>query len=195
MKVKGNTIYTILPGLIVCLGLMLLGIYVADLLGLLLIKLEILPSGNTSPISGIFISILFGIMIRNTIGLHTIFKPGVLFSLKYVLRIGIVFLGIRLSIVDALKLGIWGLPLIIICIASGLLITLYFTKKMGQSERLGTLIATGTGICGITAIMAVSPVIKARENEISYAVANITIFGLVVMRSEEHTSELQSRGH
>lgn len=181
MKVKGNTIYTTLPGLIVCLGLMLLGIYVADLLGLLLVKLEILPSGNTSPISGIFISILFGIMIRNTIGLHTIFKPGVLFSLKYVLRIGIVFLGIRLSIVDALKLGIWGLPLIIICIASGLLITLYFTKKMGQSERLGTLIATGTGICGITAIMAVSPVIKARENEISYAVANITIFGLVGM--------------
>lgn len=50
-----------------------------------------------------------------------------------------------------------------------------------QSNRLGTLIASGTGICGVTAIMAVSPVVKAKDNEISYAVANITIFGLVGM--------------
>lgn len=52
---------------------------------------------------------------------------------------------------------------------------------MNQSMRLGTLIASGTGICGVTAIMATSPVIKAKENEISYAVANITIFGLTGM--------------
>src|SRR5690625_7494765 len=52
---------------------------------------------------------------------------------------------------------------------------------MQQSERLGTLIACGTGMCGVTAIMATSPVIKAKENEISYAVANITIFGLIGM--------------
>src|SRR5699024_10210163 len=49
------------------------------------------------------------------------------------------------------------------------------------SNRLGTLIACGTGICGVTAIMATSPVIEAKENEISYAVANITIFGLTGM--------------
>src|SRR5699024_10597185 len=55
------------------------------------------------------------------------------------------------------------------------------TQKMQQSHRLGTLIACGTGICGVTAIMATSPVIKAKDNEISYAVANITIFGLVSM--------------
>jgi uncharacterized membrane protein YadS len=43
------------------------------------------------------------------------------------------------------------------------------------------LIACGTGICGVTAIMAISPVLKAKDNEISYAVANITIFGLIGM--------------
>src|SRR5699024_2749211 len=52
---------------------------------------------------------------------------------------------------------------------------------MKQSKRLGTLIAGGTGICGVTAIMAISPVIKAKDNEVSYAVANITVFGLVGM--------------
>jgi uncharacterized membrane protein YadS len=80
-----------------------------------------------------------------------------------------------------LKLGAWGLPLIVACISAGLFVTLFFTKKLGQSNRLGTLIATGTGICGVTAIMATVPVIKAKENEISYAVANITIFGLIGM--------------
>src|SRR5690625_1609506 len=181
MKFKGNSISMILPGLVICFVLMLLGIYVADLLGILLVGLGLLPVGSSSPISGIFVSILLGIIIRNTIGLNKFFQAGVEFSLKYVLKIGIILLGIRLSIIEALKLGTWGLPLIIICIASGLIITLYFTKKMGQSQRLGTLIATGTGICGVTAIMAVSPVVKAKDNEISYAVANITIFGLVGM--------------
>ena len=181
MKAKGNAISAILPGLMICFALMLLGIYVADLLGVLFVNLGLLPAGHASPISGIFVAILLGIMIRNTIGLHKLFQAGVAFSLKYVLRIGIVLLGLRLSIMEALKLGTWGLPLIIICIASGLVMTLYFTKKLGQSRRLGTLIATGTGICGVTAIMAVSPVVKAKDNEISYAVANITIFGLVGM--------------
>src|SRR5690625_840939 len=52
---------------------------------------------------------------------------------------------------------------------------------MNHYIRLATLIACGTGICGVTAIMATSPVIKAKEDEISYAVANITIFGLTGM--------------
>src|SRR5699024_3872425 len=90
-------------------------------------------------------------------------------------------LGLRLSLIEALKLGALGIPLIITCISAGLFLTLYLTNKMKQSKRLGTLIACGTGICGVTAIMATSPVIKAREDEISYAVANITIFGLTGM--------------
>lgn len=181
METKKNFVKIVLPGIIICFVLMVFGIYLADLLGVLLVQIGLLPAGSASPISGIFISILFGIIIRNTIGLHEMFLAGVKYSLTYALRIGIILLGLRLSITEALKLGTWGLPLIIICIASGLIVTLYFTKKMGQSNRLGTLIATGTGICGVTAIMAVSPVVKAKDNEISYAIANITVFGLVGM--------------
>src|SRR5690625_3748880 len=67
------------------------------------------------------------------------------------------------------------------CIASGLFIAVYLTNKMNQSSRLGILIAGGTGICGVTAIMAIPRVIEAQDNAISYAVANITIFGLTGM--------------
>lgn len=140
-----------------------------------------MPDGASSPISGIFIAIIIGILIRNTLGLNKIFESGIQFTFKYILRLGIILLGFRLSLIEALKLGGWGIPIILICIFLGLFITLYFTNKLNQSLRLGTLIACGTAICGVTAIMTVSPIIKAKDNEISYAVANITIFGLIGM--------------
>lgn len=176
-----NPIVKVLPGVAICLFVILTGIYIAELFGKLIVQFNLLPAGSASPISGIFVAILIGIIIRNVIGLHISFIDGVKFSLKYALRIGIILLGLRLSLTEALKLGTWGLPLIVACVSCGLIVTLYFTKKMGQSERLGTLIACGTGICGVTAIMATAPVVKAKDNEISYAVANITIFGLVGM--------------
>lgn len=176
-----NYVAMILPGIVLCFIVMMLGIYFADLIGVAIIKFNILPEGSASPVSGIFVAILIGIIIRNILRLHPIFMEGAAFSVKYALRAGIILLGLRLSLIEAIKLGAWGIPLVIVCISSGIFITLYFTKKLNQSKRLGTLIACGTGICGVTAIMATSPVLKAKDNEISYAVANITIFGLVGM--------------
>ena len=168
-------------GVFLALIVTILGIYGAQLIGVGLEKINLLPEGGASPISGIFVAILIGIIVRNFIGLHESFYSGIAFTLKYALRTGIILLGLRLSLAEAFKLGAWGLPLIVITISSGLIITLYFTKRMNESIRLGTLIAAGTGICGVTAIMAISPVIKAKDDEISYAVANITIFGLIGM--------------
>src|SRR5699024_2751219 len=170
-----------LPGLLICLLVMLLGIYGAELIGIIMIEFGLLSKGTKTPVSGIFVAIIIGIIIRNMINLPDIFKAGISYSVKYALRAGIILLGLRLSLVEALKLGVMGVPLIVVCISSGLFITLYLTNKMKQSNRLGTLIACGTGICGVTAIMATSPVIKAKEDEISYAVANITIFWLIGM--------------
>lgn len=178
---KPNRIIGILPGLVLCFLVMLLGIYGAEFIGFLLKALGLLSEESSTPISGIFIAILIGIMIRNFINLPDLFAKGIRFSMKYILRVGIILLGLRLSLVEALKLGAFGIPLIVVCISAGLIITLYLTRKMNQSMKLGTLIASGTGICGVTAIMATAPVIKAKENEVSYAVANITIFGLTGM--------------
>ncbi|GGP16507.1 YeiH family protein [Oceanobacillus neutriphilus] len=176
-----NIVIDILPGLLLCVVVMFLGIYGAELIGYIMIWTGLLSEGSSTPVSGIFVAILIGIVIRNVINLSDIFTKGISFSMKYVLRTGIILLGLRLSLMEALKLGAFGVPLIVACISVGLALTLFLTKKMNQSMRLGTLIASGTGICGVTAIMATSPVIKAKENEISYAVANITIFGLTGM--------------
>jgi uncharacterized integral membrane protein (TIGR00698 family) len=176
-----SLISVILPGILLCLVVMIVGIYLAELIGVMIVKFEILPEGSSSPVSGIFVAIILGMIIRNTVNMHQIFRSGVAFAVKYALRAGIILLGLRLSLNEALRLGAWGIPLIIACISCGIIVTLYITKKLNQSNRLGTLIACGTGICGVTAIMAISPVLKAKDNEISYAVANITIFGLIGM--------------
>lgn len=171
----------LIPGLLICIFVMFLGIYGAELIGYLMIKAGFLSEGSGTPVSGIFVAIIIGVLIRNAIPLSPVFQKGIGFSLKYALRAGIVLLGLRLSLMEALKLGAMGIPLIVACISAGLFMTLFLVKRMQQSTRLGTLIACGTGICGVTAIMATAPVIEAKEDEISYAVANITIFGLTGM--------------
>lgn len=176
-----TSIKDLTPGVIVSIVVMLVGIYGATWLGKLLIQMDVLVEGSKTPISAIFVAIIVGILIRNTIGIHPLFVKGIRFSMKYALRFGIILLGFKLSLIEALTLGAIGIPFIVVCISAGLFMTLYLTKKMQQSTRLGMLTACGTSICGITAIMIVAPMIKAKENEISFSVANITLFGLIGM--------------
>jgi len=146
--------------------------------------------GDKGVISYIIVAILAGILVRNIIGLHSIFKPGVGFCLKKLLRVGIIMMGIRLSIYNVLMIGAWGIPIVILCILVGLIVTTYFTRLLKLPERLGTLIAVGTSICGASAIVATAPGIEAKEEEVSYAIANITIFGLVAMFAYPYLAHL-----
>ena len=85
-------------------------------------------------------------------------------------------MGIRLSISDILLYGSQGLLVIIPCIVISILIV---KNLRGYFRYLSLLIAVGTSICGATAIVALAPAINAKKEEISYAIANITIFGLL----------------
>ncbi|WP_018923663.1 YeiH family protein [Salsuginibacillus kocurii] len=171
----------IFPGLLLCFVVMMGAMFAADVLGAWINQLQGLPQDGSSPISSIFIAIIAGLIIRNFLGLHEAFKDGVNFSVKVVLKLGIILLGIRLSFLDVITLGAWGIPIILICVVTGVMVTLWITTKMQQSHRLGTLTAVGTGICGVTAIVGTAPGIKANDEEIAYAVGNITIFGILAM--------------
>ncbi len=64
-------------------------------------------------VSFILVAIVVGMIIRNTLGLSDVFAPGVAFSLKKLLRLGIILLGIRLSIIDVLEIGGFGIPIVL----------------------------------------------------------------------------------
>lgn len=165
----------ILPGLLLALAIAVAGGFVSDFIG---IDLMGLPK---SPISGILVAILIGVAARNLLPLPAAVDAGIRFSLKRVLRFGIVLLGIRLSVGELGAIGLRSLPVIIVAAGTALVAVTFLSRRLGIGARLGTLIAVGTSICGATAIVATAPAIGARDNEVAYAVACITLFGVVAM--------------
>jgi len=132
-------------------------------------------------ISDILIAILLGLFIRNAIGVSESCEEGVKFALERVLRLGIILLGLRLSLQDVVATGGAAMLLVFTCIAVALS-TAYAIGRLFQiPPRLTALIGVGTSICGNTAIVATAPAIGAKEEEVSFAVAVITLFGLIAV--------------
>ena len=182
MSAPLRKVLDVLPGLALAIGVMLVAGEVAQRLGAGLLRLQgVDPAGRASPISGISMAIVLGLVAANTIGTAALFRPGLAFAVKRMLRLGIILVGIRLSIFDVLKLGAWGIPIVALIIAVALVAATFFARVLGVSDRLGTLAAASTAICGVTAALSVGPVIEAEESEVAYTVANVTLFGLMAM--------------
>ena len=171
------------PGVAAALVVMLAGFGLADQVGRAILASQGLT--GSSPVSGVPVAIVLGLLIRNLAlgsGRATAtLAPGLKLATTTVLRLGIVLVGIRLSLFDVLKLGLAGLPVVLAAIATGLLFVTWFNRRLGLPPRLGTLIAAGTSICGVTAIVSTAPAIEADEREVAYAVANVVLFGLFGM--------------
>ena len=134
-----------------------------------------------SPISTAMIAILIGIFFGNIFKVRDSFQKGLDFTREYILKLGIICLGIQLKPFEFLDFGKLAIPLILICIISVLIIIKLLIMKFKIPTRMAYLISIGSTVCGTTAIMATAPVIKANKNEISYAIANITLFGIISM--------------
>jgi uncharacterized integral membrane protein (TIGR00698 family) len=170
----------LVPGIVAALLVMIVGFWLAEIIGRAILAAQGLAAGG-SPISGVPLAIVLGLLLRNTIGLPSSLAPGLKFCVTTVLRLGIVLVGIRLSAFDVARLGLAGLPVVLAAVAAGLLFVTWFNRRVGLPPRLGTLVAAGTSICGVTAIVSTAPAIDADEREVAYAVANVVAFGLFGM--------------
>ncbi|MFI5197875.1 MAG: YeiH family protein [Thermoanaerobaculia bacterium] len=132
-------------------------------------------------VSAVAIAIIFGILIRNLLGLPDACRPGTSFTVKRALRLGIGLMGAQLSLGQVLETGGKSVLVVAACIVLAILVVRLVSMRMGLSDRLGTLLGVGTSICGVTAIVATAPVIEAREEETSLAVTTITVFGLLAV--------------
>lgn len=125
-------------------------------------------------------AILIGLLVANTIGLHRIFRPGVL-TYEFWLKIGIVLLGSRFVLGDIAKLGGTSLVQILVDMTVAGTIILLAARAFGLSGKLGSLLAIGTSICGVSAIVAARGAIRARNSDVSYAIAAILALGAVAL--------------
>src|SRR5258707_1817088 len=123
-------------------------------------------------------AILIGLLITNTIGLHRVFRPGVL-TYEFWLKVGIVALGSRFVLGDIAKLGGTSLIQVLVDMTVGVTIILVAARAFGLSGKLGSLLAIGTSICGVSAIIAAKGAIRARNADVSYAIAAILALGAV----------------
>ena len=165
----------VLPGIILAFVLYTLSQGFNNILGIELLGYE------KSPISTAMIAILLGMLFGNFFQIRESFLKGLDFTQKYILKLGIIFLGIQLKPFEFLEFGKIAIPLIIICVISVLIVIKLVIKKLKIPTRMAYLISIGSTVCGTTAIMATAPVIGAKKNEVSYAIANITLFGILSM--------------
>ncbi|MDJ0654841.1 MAG: putative sulfate exporter family transporter [Xanthomonadales bacterium] len=172
----GNAPLTgLVAGIVLAVVLGIAGKLAADYIGTDLLGL------SRSPISPIMLAIVLGIIAANVIEMPEAWRAGFKFCTTRVLQLGIVLLGFRLSLTSAGTIGLQAAPLVIGCVVAALALVSVAGRLMHLPGPLNGLIAVGTSICGCTAIVATAPLIRARDAEISYAIATITVFGLVAM--------------
>ena len=123
-------------------------------------------------------AIVFGVVIANTVGVARIFRPGVA-TYEFWLKAGIILLGARFILGDILKLG--GISLILVFVAITLSITFmtWLGRRFGLSPALTTLLAVGSSICGVSAIIATQGAIDADEDDSATAIAAILALGAI----------------
>ncbi len=84
-----------------------------------------------------------------------------------ILRAGIICVGAKLSFLDVVAIGSQSVPIVAVCVGATMAATLAYSRLFQLPPRLGSLLAAGTSICGVTAITAVAPAIGATQAEVS----------------------------
>jgi len=123
-------------------------------------------------------AILLGLLISNTVGVPEVFRPG-LATYEFWLKAGIVLLGSRFLLGDVLKLGGISLALVGIEIALSLMFMTALGNAFGLKPKLTSLLAVGSSICGVSAIIAAKGAIDADDEDSSFAIAAILSLGAI----------------
>ena len=132
-------------------------------------------------LSPMMLAMLIGIALRNTAGAMASAKPGIAFSIKRLLRLAIVLLGLQLTAAQLIAVGGRGLAIIAATLLATFLFTTWAGRRLGVDRKLCQLIAAGSSICGASAVMATNTVTRAPDEDAAYAVACVTVFGSLLM--------------
>jgi len=149
--------------------------------GLVLVGLGTLAADAVSnaigPLSTLVAAVIVGAMIGNLGIAADAASPGLRFAAKRLLRVGVVLLGLRLSLGDLTALGVPTLAVIFATVTATFFGTQWLGRRLGLSSPLALLVATGFSICGASAIAAVEGSTDADEDEVAAAIGLVTLFG------------------
>jgi uncharacterized integral membrane protein (TIGR00698 family) len=122
-----------------------------------------------------------GMVLRNAFIIPSAYKLGIFFSMRQVLRYAVVLLGVRITFAKITGLGWEGLVIALVPLTVTMILTLLLGRLMKVDSSQSVLIATGTSICGASAILTAGAITKSKEDSIIVAISSITIFGTLSM--------------
>jgi uncharacterized integral membrane protein (TIGR00698 family) len=160
----------LLPGILLLVAVALVSRYASELVQL----------GGKHPLEESALAVIIGILLRNLLTLPSAVKNGISSSEK-LLVLGIVLMGAGLDVAKISSQGVKMLEIILVPMVIGFFLIYFLARKMNLPMGLGVLLAVGTTICGTSAIAVTAPLIKSREEETSYAVGTVALWGLVAI--------------
>ncbi|WP_347354359.1 YeiH family protein [Intrasporangium sp.] len=156
----------LVPGLLVVAGIAVCATYLGSLAPIV-----------GGPVAGVVI----GGVVSQVVRVPDRLAAGIRFCAKTVLQLAVVVLGFRLSLAQIAQVGASSLPTMVGTLVICLVACYYVGRLLGIDGDLRTLIGVGTGICGASAIAAVAPVVRARNNDIAYAISTIFLFNVTAV--------------
>jgi uncharacterized integral membrane protein (TIGR00698 family) len=127
--------------------------------------------------SPLFLAVVGGVIAGNLLPRDSRLRPAFRFAATWLLRAGVVLLGLRISLSDLVSIGLKGLVVVLMTVAATFLGARWLGRRLGVDSDLALLVGTGYAICGISAVTAMNGVIRAEEEEVAYAVGLVTLAG------------------
>lgn len=159
------------------------GLIFAAIIGVASMLVARIPAVQSIGLSALPLAIIVGILIGNTLFPRIALRmgPGVDYARTMLLRAGIVLFGFRLTFQDILGVGLSGIVIAVLIVASVFLLAVWLGRLLGMDRDTAMLIGSGASICGAAAVMATEPVVKAQAHKVSVAVATVVVFGTLGM--------------
>jgi uncharacterized integral membrane protein (TIGR00698 family) len=134
-----------------------------------------------NPLPALPLCVALGVALSNLAGVAEALAPGLELAAGWLLRAGVILLGFDLVFPDVLNLGAKALAVVVAVVALTYVGTLWLGRRLGVPENLTVLVAVGFSICGVSAIAAANGVVEADEDEVTFAVALVTLCGTLAI--------------
>lgn len=168
---------TLAPSFRTALGELVPGLLLVGIVTAAAFQARELP--GLSGLSPVILAILLGMAFANLVGVSEHCRPGIAFAGRRVMRAAVALLGAQITLADLMAFGWQGLVAVLAAVAVTLPVSHEIGRRLGVAPDLSILIATGSAVCGASAIAGANSVIRAREDHVSYAVAVITLWGTI----------------
>lgn len=136
---------------------------------------EVLPG-----VTPLVVAVATGALVANTVGAPDSLAPGIGLHDR-LLEAGVVLLGASVSLAAVAAAGPVLVGSVVCVVAFGLLCVESLARLAGLDARTGSLLAAGSSVCGVSAVVAAAGAIDADESQVAYAAATVLLFDAVTL--------------